>query len=252
MSHETTKKSLAQFVWREGQTHHVAWGPYRHVIEIVCSSKGRQKAVFADGQEHDYFGYLRIAGTRHGTAIVPVLPNKKLLMVVEQRPAQGDASVRPHTIQLDGSSIDLFNDCGPWSSLEFPGGGLEPGESVASGALRELVEECEAPPQVVTVYRTTRPSFIFGSDATTSNYLAVAYLTDSAFETFVRNDGGLHILALDPKTVEIYIRSGTIISGQAAIMPWYFYREITTAIAGGTINHLIKSGYITMETTRLK
>lgn len=226
LTKEMAFKGLKILHWEEGKVYSFIEGPYRHAIAIICSSLGRQKAIFAGGEEHNYFAFLTIGSGRTGANIVPVIPNGKLLMVIEQRPAQGRASDRPQPY-IDGKRFDLSR-YGTYSSLEFPGGAIEPDESVTIGALRELLEETGLTNQSAQFFRTLSPQFIFGSDVTSANFYGVVFLSKNAYNRWTANDGGLYILTIEPAEVLRNIQIGAIVSVQAGLMPWFFYEKVMT------------------------
>lgn len=218
------KTQLTNLAWEDGTRYKIIEGPYRHVIEILCSPLGRQKAIFGDGREHNYFAYVRVGGNGIGAHVVPVLPNGNVLMVVEQRPPQESPKSRPWPV-VGGRSVNLLQ-YGPYSSLEFPGGGINPGESITMESLREMFEETGAAQQEIELYRTVLPHYVFGSDTTTRNFHAVAFLSEFFYETTVSNDGGLNVLELSPREVTFNIQNGSLMSAHSALMPWFFYEKV--------------------------
>lgn len=224
--------ALTWLSWEEGREYFLIEGPYRHTLVVLCSEQGRQKAKFADGEEHNYSCYLRF---ERGANLVPVLPDGRLLMVVEQRQAQGNLTTRPKILELAGGKTIDLETFGPYSSLEFPGGGIDPGETITIGLLRELKEETlggsdQSPAQKATLYRMRHPIFPFGSDTTANNVLAVVFLSNNYHAEHVTNDGGLHIFALEPNEVRRNIENGVIASGQAGLLPWWFYGEVMKSL----------------------
>lgn len=94
---------LAETTWEEGKIVSLVAGSYRHETVAVCSPAGRQKAQFANG-EFPYFAHVELLGAsgkriEQGAGIVPVLPDGRLLMVVEQRPPQGKVADRPYLVR---------------------------------------------------------------------------------------------------------------------------------------------------------
>ncbi len=220
---------LGTIPWAEGREIPIIKGPYRHTLVILCSEHGRQEATFADGEKHRYFGFMRLSS---GMSVVPVLPDGRLLMIVEQRPAQGRVAERPHIVQRKRSSggpLDL-RAVGPYSSLEFPGGATDPADAtITIGALRELKEETEAIDQKVIVYRSRYSYYSLGSDVTTHNTTAVVFLSTGQYASKVKTDGGLTVLALTPEEVRWNINGGVIVSAQAGVLPWHIYLEAMAA-----------------------
>ncbi len=251
-SSHNAKESLKSVNWVEGKIFPVAQGPYRYQIVVHCSSVGRQKAEFANG-EYSYFCYVELcAGNgswiEKGTGIVPVLPDGRLLMVIEQRPAQGRYTNRSTLAQIGGKKVDLAK-FGPYSSLEFPGGALDPNEGLKMGALRELVEETEIESQEATLYRCLRPVYLFGSDIAIQHYSSFVYLSGLNYQERTEGDGGLNVVALTKKEVMENIHNGVIASGQAALAPWNFYLEVSRGFFPAS--DLIKFGYINIEKIKI-
>lgn len=249
------RQKLGAITWVEDLHLPVINGPYRHQIMICCSGLGRQKTRFANG-EYPYFAYFRVVNDKgewggQGAHIVPVLPDGRILMVVEQRPALGLFTDMPKNLYLDSRTINL-DIFGPYSSVEFPGGGIEPGESVKIGALRELQEETEVNEQKVLLYRRIPPCYQFGSDFAGRNFFAIAYLSSDSFAEKVKNDGGLHVLALTRNEIIRNMRSGAITSGQAVISPWLFYEEVRAAKMDPEYKkELVREMYLVIEEIRL-
>jgi ADP-ribose pyrophosphatase YjhB (NUDIX family) len=131
---------------------------------------------------------------------------------------------------LDGETVDLCQ-FGPYSSLEFPGGAVDPEDhTLKSGLLKELVEETEVPDQTAMVYRRKPPFFAQGADLALEAQVCVVHLTNLGFEKYVKTDGGLHVMALSPEDVQNNIWAGNIRSGQAALLGWAFYQEVEKAL----------------------
>ncbi len=262
------KDSLREIVWEEGKEVPVAEGPYRYQIVVLCTFVGRQRAEFANG-EHQYYCYLKtVSGgkwIKEGANIVPVLPDGRLLMVVEQRPAQGRN--RPMVVELGDQDVDspMFSPAnrgrrridlgtiGPYSSLEFPGGGIDPGESLRIGFLRELQQETGIPVQYADCYICNRPVYGFGSDIACKQNLVVAYLSVYSFAPIVETDGGLTVLALTRYELDRCIWTGVICSGQAALLPYGFYAEVARVRRDpDLLGELVEFGYLTVRRLRIE
>ncbi len=235
--------------WEEGKVIPIVDGSHRTRVVVTCYSKGRQKAKFANG-EHGYGAYVELIRSdgswiERGMGIVPVLPDERLLMVVEQRPPQWRLPDQPTHIVVDGQRIDL-REFGPYSSVEFPGGAVDPQDHMLkSGLLKELVEETEVPDQVVEVYLRKPPFFAQGADLALEGQVCVVYLSNLGFEKHVKTDGGLDVMALSPDDVQDNIWAGNIRSGQAALSGWAFYKEVKLArINHMGSQHMCRIGYL--------
>lgn len=248
------KVALQSENWAEGRIISLADGSYRHRIMVVCYTDGRQRARFANG-EHSFGAYAELVrpnGSRitQGANVVPVLPDGRLIMVVEQRPPQEGHCVDGFIEFVNGERLAL-SDFGPYSSLEFPGGAVDQDEKFTSAFLRELQEETEVHDQDAVLYQRVPLFFPMGSDVAVSMQVGVIKLTHLGFQGFVKNDGGLHTLALTPEEVMMNIWKGIIVAGQAALLPWYFYRELEEALNGSVAPSLIEMGYIEIKKVRI-
>jgi hypothetical protein len=239
-------------IWEEGKVIQVVQSSYRTRTTITCYAAGRQKAEFANGPG-GYGAYVELTrpdGTwiSQGTNFVPVLPDGRILMIVEQRPPQFRLANQPQTLIVGGEQIDL-RQFGPYSSVEFPGGAIDP----KSKFLDELEEETEVEDQKATVYKRTVPFCPQGSDLALEGFLNIAYLTGKHFSPQVKTDGGLNVLALTPDDVEENIHLGNIRSGQAALMGWAFYQEVERARRDNDyLKKLLSRGYLEVVTVDLK
>lgn len=250
------KESFRQEEWYEGRIIHVAVGSYRHRLVIHCSKGGRQKAVFADGQEHNYAGYVELINgkgewIKQGAGMVPVLPDGRLLMVVEQRPPQSRLPNHSTVARISGEDVDLQR-FGLHSSLEFPGGAVEPGQNLKAGFISELTDETGIPNQFVLCYHCLRPVSAFGSDIASEQYFSVVFLSGFKYEPYVADDGGLQVFALTADEVEQNIYSGVIRSGQAAFLQWFFYKQVERARADAVFEKKLRgAGYLAVETIQI-
>jgi 8-oxo-dGTP pyrophosphatase MutT (NUDIX family) len=188
------KELLRTVEWQEDRVVPVVEGPYRYRVVTHCSSKGRQRAMFANG-ERSYFCYMELLGAngqwiQKGASMVPVLPDGRIIMVVEQRPAQSRYLNRPMVARITGQNVDL-SAFGSYSSLEFPGGAVDPGEGLKAGFLRELREETGIADQTAIYYGRRHPIYQTGSDIALQQFLGVVYLSGLSYEKYVPSDGGL-------------------------------------------------------------
>lgn len=243
--------------WEEGKIIPIACGVYRARVMVTCYAAGRQRAQFANG-EGAYGEYVELmrpddqSWIEQGTNIVPVLPDGRLIMVVEQRPPQWRFSNQPTTIIVAGQDIDL-RQFGPYSSLEFPGGAVDKGDNLTSGFLRELEEETEVEEQEALLYQRERPFFPMGSDVALEMKVGVVYLERGGFSGFVKSDGGLHVLALTREDVQMNIWAGNIRSGQAALHGWSFYQEVHQAHSDLRLGARMRNcGYLSYRRIRIK
>ncbi len=249
------KASLASMTWENGTVLPVSEGPYRFRVVVECSPKGRQKAMFANG-EYNYFSYVQLLGgdgswIKQGGAIVPVLPDGRLLMIVEQRPPQGQYDDNVMVARIAGKEVDLLQ-FGPYSSLEFPGGAIDLGEGYKSGILRELVEETGVGEQSTIYYARGHAVYPQGADLALRQFLGVVYLSGVAYPDRTDTDGGLAVLALSKEDVIYNIRQGVIRSVQAALTPWTFYQEVEAAkVSPALLEELTDQGYLTVEAIKL-
>lgn len=256
MTSQKAKESLAEIEWQEGKIVGVVEGPYRYRIVCHCSSAGRQRALFANG-EHPYFCSIEIISgngqwIQKGASIVPILPDGRFIMVVEQRPAQDRYPGRPMVANIGGQKIDL--SCfGKNSSLEFPGGGVDAGEGLKAGFLRELIEETGIEEQKALYYSRRHPLYPFGSDIAVQQFYGVVFLSGLSYENHVETDGGLTVFALTKEEVECNIWNGVIHSGQAALLPWGFYKDVELARSNPDFERMLKeSGYLRVEEIKIK
>lgn len=244
------KEALKEHAWEEGKVIDLIDTSYRTRTSVTCYSGGRQKAVFSNG-EHNYGAYTKLirpdgSWISHGAGVVPVLPDGRLVMVVEQRPPQGHFE-QATTIVAGGQQIDLQR-FGPYSSLEFPGGAIDQEDkSFRAGFLRELEEETGAVPHG-TVYMGRHLVHAMGSDIALGGYYGVIYLSGMHFESYTKSDGGLHVFALTEAEVWLNFHQGNIRSGQATLLNLLFYAEIEKMRHLARIDH----DFVSVEEVALK
>lgn len=250
--------TLRLYEWKDGLVIRIVRGSNRHRIVVTCYGKGRQKAEFANG-EHNYGAYVEItrddgSWISHGMNVVPVLPDGRLLMVVEQRPPQGRFKADlAKTFVCAGKEMH-FDKYGPYSSLEFPGGAVDATDKSFTAAwMRELTQETGIHEQNATLYKCNRLFFQTGADVAIAMHQYVVELSHMNYEKFVEDDGGLSVLALTPDEVQENIWNGAIVAAQAGLRGWSFYLEVMRAKAnGGFQDALIRRGYLTIEQVRIK
>jgi len=254
-SKKKAQTTLRKVSWVEGAVVPILEAPYRYRIVVHCSNRGRQKALFANG-EHPYFCYVETV-SREGqweeksTSVVPVLPDGRLIMVVEQRPAQGRYVNRQTVAEIEGKHVDL-RKFGNDSSLEFPGGAVEPNEGLKAGFLRELAEETGVEEQMAICYGRLHPVCSFGSDIALQSFLGVIFLSGFSYKGHVTTDGGLNVLALTRDEVQRNIWNGAIQSGQAALLQWGFYKEVEALRSDPVLEkELIRRGYVYIERVKI-
>lgn len=256
VSSQESRVFLQTIRWEEGKMVPIMAGPYRHQLIVCCCKTGRQRAMFANG-EHTYSCYFELVDDRgkrtpDGVAIVPVLPDDRLIMVVEQRPPQGCHSERPMIARIGGKDIDL-NAFGRDSSLEFPGGTVELSQNLSAAFLDELTQETGVGDQTAACYSRCHPIWPFGSDLGRKLFFKVVFLTGLHFEEYVESDGGLNIFALTEDEVEYNIHKGVICSGQAALLGWGFYLEVKKARTSERyMAKLLAAGYLSIEEVKIK
>ncbi|MBI3630717.1 MAG: NUDIX domain-containing protein [Candidatus Sungbacteria bacterium] len=249
-----TAKVLLQTEWEEGKVFPIVRVPYRFRVMGVCSGAGRQTAQFANGA-FPYFEHMEItrldgSWASQGNAIVPVLPDDRLLMVVEQRPPQYRFPDQPTHIELDSGRMPLA-EFGPYSVVEFPGGGVERGEIFTAGFLRELMEETGIPEQSAMLYWCSRPHHPLVCDLADEKHVGVIYLSEGQFGRHVQTDGGLHVLALEREEIQKNIWNGVIRSVHAAQFPFAFYKEVEDA----SVQDLLKmqeAGYVAIRRVMIR
>src|SRR3989344_4273571 len=258
---QCTRDALKNIVWEEGKVVDLVSGIYWYKLVVQCSSMGKQKAVFADGKEHSFFEFARSPNddVLFATNIVPILPDGRFLMVLEQRGPHALYPERSRVVErAGGRDIEL----GPYGSLEFPGGAVDPGEGVSSGALRELVEETGIKNQEVELFLKNAPVIAHGAGVALAMKLAVVKLSSPNQEEWVFEDGvKMPIFALTEKEIDWGIGSGSINSGQAVHLGWQFYKSI---FKGGSFSAgfgdeelwrllvWLKGGHITRLKTRIR
>ncbi len=242
------QNDLINIFWKDGKEIPIMSSVYRYEIRIVCSVHGRQRAEFANG-EFPFFETVLLRspdGVLSGGAdIVPVLPDGRIIMVIERRAPKFRFSCPRMAVLRGGRVLDLRG-----GSLEIPGGSIDVGEEGEPivGLRRELTEETGIPPQDAMLYYQKEPTFAFDADISYWTLLAVVYLTKNEFKDWVDTDGGLKVVALWPDEVERNIDHGVINSGISALMGWRFYRRIQEE---GILDRLIGEGAVIRKTVRV-
>lgn len=248
-------EQLTKIEWHEDAHIPLPPASYRYRIMVVCSSHGRQKAQFANGT-YPYFTYVEQLDKNHrwieqGTTIVPVLPDGRLLTVIEQRPVLARHPDVPYIAAVGGKRLDL-RKFGPYSSLEFPGGAVDPNEELRAGFLRELREETEIGDQTATLFIRRRPLFLLLSDIASCQHFGVAFLAGMKFEEKTETDGGLWVHALHETEVAYNIATGVMHSSQTEIA-FELYGKVKRALES-PVNMAIMTlnGYLEKIVTRVK
>lgn len=242
---------LKRIEWEEGKLiERCTVGSYRHAVTIVCSSRGRNKGKFVNG-EFPYFAYMELlqpngAWLKEGNNIVPILPDGRFLMVVERRSVL-ERYEHPCIVELDDRAVDI----GPAGALEFPGGAYDPGESFTMGCLRELQEETNVGDQSARLVSRVPWIYPFSADLALRMRFSVVYLSGLSYADKVENDGGLRILALNEGEVWRNIRNGIITAGQSALLGWGFYQEVKRARQDNTLNNLVDAGYVALDEVQI-
>src|SRR3989344_215274 len=236
-----THVNFGDVEWTEGKRFEVPLSSYRHALTIVCTHKGRHQGTFTNGT-FGYFALVRFTTGDEGVGIVPVLPDGRFLMIVEERPAVTSWGERPRTFKrLSGEDINL----GEYQSLEFPAGGKDAGESPRDAALRELKEETGIPDQTIALYRM-RAVYPMIPDTIMRMHYAVAYLSDEHFAVQVETDGGLAVFAVTEEEIERNIRNGVLADAITVLTGWNFYKTVRDARKNpGTMKCLKEEGYLT-------
>jgi len=222
---------LSQIEWAKGKRIVFEPSSYRHRQVIECMPGRPFKARFANG-EFSYIAYWELvrgdgSWNKQGVNLIPVLPGepKRYLMVVEQRAPMGQyqRDIR-RTLELSSGELDL-RKFGPNSSLEFPGGAVEAGETVVLAGLKELAQETGIPEQPGILYINPHPIFPFVCDLAHVNYMGAIFLSSSEFAKQVQNDGGLRVLALTAGEIERNIGNGVFCSMNAGLGMWYWFER---------------------------
>lgn len=240
---------LKSIVWEEGLKVELEPHSPRYAVTIICTELGQTVGEFANGPRR-YFALTAIVRKNKtriydGGCVVPVLPDERLLMVINQRPGVDFFQRFPRVFQRSSGSIV---DLGRYGSLEFPGGSIDQDEkSITIGVLRELKEETGIRGQQALLIRRVPPIYPMGAEVVGRMHFSVVFLVDAAFPNFVDTDGGLRVFALTAPEVEANIRAGNIDSGHAALLGWYFYKEIDEARKAGRIHVLEQAGYCSAE-----
>ena len=238
--------------WEDGKMlEREVVGSYRHAITLVCSNLGRTKGEFANGT-FPYFAYGELLSPKgewikYGNNVVPVLPDGRFLMVVEQRPVLLRYPDHARVVECLNGSFDL----GPCGTLEFPGGAYNPGESFTAGILRELHEETEVEEQRAGIIRRKPGIYPFSADLALEMMFSVVHLNGLSFSDYVEDDGGLRVIALSYQEVLQNIWNGVISSAQSALCGWGFYQEILHAKESGTFGTLVQIGYLVLDNVQI-
>lgn len=247
------KKALLYYDWEEGRVITLPQSTYRNRAVVTCYAQGRQTARFRNGFGNygAYFEKMRPDGTTipWGTGTVPVLPDGRMIMIIEQRPPQHlYTKGLPTHFQCDGTEL-RFDRFGPFPSLEFPGGGPDvSGQSVKIAGLQELTSETGVPDQPVELWTRAHAFYPDGADMAHAEHIHVAFLSNLRYDHFVKDDGGLTVLAFTEADVQENIWRGAIVSGQAALHNWQFYHEVKRARTDPEFRTRLETcGYLRVE-----
>lgn len=247
---------LKNIKWLEGKKVDLPTFSHRYAMTVVCTKAGHLDGKFLNGirryailttiVRHD--GITRIYD---GVIVVPVIPDGRLLMVVNQRPGADFFYDHPRIIRLGKKKVDL----GAYGSLEFPGGGIDKNDKdgITKAFLRELWEETGVAAQKAVMYRRMFPIYPMNSDIIGRMHFAVVYLSSGIFSKYVESDGGLSVLALTPAQIERNIRGGVIASGHAALPAWNFFQEVERLrLNKKLLRKLRDEGYISFRKVAIK
>lgn len=248
-------EQLTKIEWQKDTHIPLPPASYRYQIVVVCSPHGRQKAQFANGI-YPYFTYVEQLDKNHqwierGTTLVPVLPDGRLLTVIEQRPVLARHPDIPYIAVVGGKKLDL-RKFGPYSSLEFPGGAVDPNEEIRAGFLRELIEETEIGEQTATLFMRRRPLFMALSEIASCQHFGVAFLSGMKFEEKTESDGGLWVHALHESEVAYNIIVGVMHSSNTEI-GFELYCKVKRALQSPVdMEIMIQGGYLERIVTKVK
>lgn len=239
---------LKEEEWEEGRDIALGDISYRHALFAHCSRRATRIAEFKNGK-FPIYTYIKIVNSSgvwssEGASIMPILPDGRILMIVNFRPVLRLFPDRPRYVHLSGHTYQL----GPTDSLEFPAGLIESNEGVVKGAARECIEETGVVAQEVTIWQRGFPLYLFNDIAIRGHFI-VLQLSQGDFQDYTTTDGGLRVLALTLEEVERNILSGT---AAAALDVWYFYQDILKAQKDPDFMSAIrKSGYLIEKRGRI-
>ena len=194
------REILKEVIWAEGKVINILNTLYWMTVQVVCSSNGKQKAQFANG-EFPFFEFI-VAQSRTLFAgnTVPVLPDGRILMVLEHRGPNIHYPALPKTItRPNGEDINLGS---------------------------------------IVLYYRKHPTIVHNATVALGIIHSVIYLPEGAdYERYVENDGGLHVFALTEEEIERNIAGGAISSGQAALLGWLLYKTVKGAGCNALVSH---------------
>lgn len=251
LDHSLFREGLKKHEWVEGKHLAVAAISYRHVLMIACYPQALNKAEFSNG-EFPYFAYIAFTNrsrlwNKEGAIIVPVLPDGRLIMIVDRRPS---LACYPKNANPEFNDKTLVLQS--YESLEFPGGAIENEEEITCGALRELYEESGVENQKAVLYFCHRPVHTLSSDVAIRGYNAVVFLTQNYFPESTDSDGGLRVVALTVEEVKRNIWRGAIQSGPT-LHAWSFYQEVASATRDQYVmRNMIGCGYLSTKEITIK
>jgi len=246
--------ALVSETWSEGKLIPAAIGPYgRHTLFFVCDPNGSQTAEFRNGHRK-YFsltgitagdGQLRI----YGGHIIPRYKDPEgdehLIMVIVHRPTLRYVQRRTNVLITKQGQIDL----GPCGSLEFPGGSIEPGESVVVGSLRETLEETgiESIPDCPALRRVDPVSLHISEMIFGMHYMLVDLPHVPRMPSYVDNDGGIRTVRITYDDLQRNVRRGLVTTGSTLEM----IRFLGDVSNGDTRTEMLSSGETVEERVSL-
>lgn len=210
--------------WREGGLYPATNGPYSRLTAfVVMTERGSESAMFKDGQEHKYYALGAITGSDgkiriNGGHVIARYPNGDVVAIIVDRPSLYYTPRRTNTLEfLDGREP---MDIGQTGSLEFPGGSIEPGESVQVGTIREFLEETgtDVRGTLLAIRRMDGTSLHLSELIFSMYYMVVEVPEGTTTPDYVDNDGGIKVVRLTFDELLHNRRRGLITTGSTLDM----------------------------------